>query len=194
MTLFKPVFIDQRVSITPSEYAEAAPDMDAYILKKIRYDLEGVCCTHGYVRPGSAQIMARSMGQAEHGRFTSDFLFNCKVRILCLLPTADQIVEARILKNNKLGAYAVIVDDGRIHEAMRILVPRDLHIGNTEFDDLTVGKGIRVRLLRSRFQAKGDFIQSVGLYEGLAPSADATAASGTAALLPAVPDTEVETA
>jgi len=199
MTLFKPVFIDQRISLKPTDLKEASADIDSYLVAKIRKDLEGQCCTHGYVRPGSTQILARSMGQAEHGRFTGDFMFHCKVKVMCLLPAADQIVEGRILKMNKLGGYALVVDEGRLREAMRILLPRDLHLGNTEFDALEVGQGVRIRLLRSRFQAKDAFIQSVGLFEGLSASADANkevAAEdemvAAAALQPAVAATEAQ--
>jgi DNA-directed RNA polymerase subunit E'/Rpb7 len=197
MTLFKPVFLDQRMSLKPSELKEASADIDAYLIAKIRKDLEGQCCTHGYVRPGSTQILARSMGQAEHGRFTGDFIFHCKVKVMCLLPTADHMIEGRILKMNKLGGYALVVDEGRLREAMRILLPRDLHLGNTEFDALEVGQGVRIRLLRSRFQAKDAFIQSVGLFEGLSAAADAKKeaaaedqAIAAAALQPAVAATE----
>ena len=197
MTLFKPVFIDQRVALKPIEFKEASSDIDAYLVSKISKDLEGQCCSHGYVRPGSVQILARSMGQAEHGRFTGDFLYYCKVRLMCLLPHADQIIEGRILKMNKLGGYALVVDEGRLREAMRILLPRDLHLGNAEFDALEVGQGVRIRLLRSRFQTKDAFIQSVGIFEALAPAADAkkeTAgeddAIAAAALQPVVPATE----
>ena len=200
MTLFKPVFIDQRVALKPTEFQEASSDIDAYLVGKIRKDLEGQCCSHGYVRPGSVQILARSMGQAEQGRFTGDFLYYCKVRLMCLLPHADQIIEARILKMNKLGGYALVVDEGRLREAMRILLPRDLHLGNAEFDALEVGQGVRIRLLRSRFQAKDAFIQSVGIFEALAPAADAkkeTAgeddAIAAAALQPAVAATAAAT-
>lgn len=193
MTLFKPIFIDQRIPLTPSEFSEAAPDIDSYLVAKIRKDLEGQCCTHGYVRPGSTQILARSMGQGEHGRFTGDFLYTCKIKIMCLLPIADQIVEARILKMNKLGGYALIVDEGRLREAMRILLPRDLHLGNTAFDALTEGKGVRLRLMKSRFQTKDAFISSIGVFEGLAPAADVDTEvpeSEAATLQPAVADTE----
>ena len=190
MSLFKQVFLDQRVGLKPVELQEAAADIDAYLVTKIRKELEGACCTHGYVQPGTTQILARSMGQAEHGHFTGDFMFQCKVKIQCLLPHADQIVDARLLKMNKLGGYALIVDEGKLHEAMRILVPRDLHLGNTEFDALTVGQGIRIRLLRSRFQSKDAFIQSVGVYEGLSPSADGTVPEAEA-LVPDVAQTEL---
>jgi len=191
MTLFKPVFLDQRITLKPSEFAEAAADMDAHLIGKIRKDLEGQCCSHGYVRPGSTQILARSMGTAEHCRFTADFLFLCKIRVLCLLPYTDQIVVARILKVNKLGAYALIVDEGRVHEAMRILIPRDYHLGNQEFDALKEKQGIRVKILKSRFQTKDAFMHTVGIYEGLAPEADEVAEEAAAAALqPAIPDTE----
>jgi hypothetical protein len=190
MTLFKPVYLDQRIPLSPTEFRDAAADIDTYLLKKMRKGMEGQCCAHGYVNPGSMQILARSMGQAEHGRFTADFLFHCKVRINCLLPHADQIVECRILKMNKIGAYVLLVDGGKTLEAMRILVPRDLHIGNAEFDALQVGQGIRVKILRSRFQANDAFIQAVGTFEGLYEPA----AEPVEALQPAVPATEGVTA
>lgn len=166
MTIYKPVYLDQRVTLSPTEFREAAADIDAHLVKKMRKVLEGMCCTNGYVRPGSTQILARSMGQAEHCRFTGDFLFQCKVKVMCLLPEAGQIIDAQVLKINKLGAYALVVDDGRLQEAMRILVPRDLHVGNKEFDELASEQIIRIKLLRSRFQANDAFIQAVGLYEG----------------------------
>ncbi len=190
MSLFKPVYLDRRIPVAPTELRDAAANIDEFLVKKIRKELEGVCCTHGYVRPGSTQILARSMGQAEHGRFTGDFLYHCKVKVACLLPHANQLVDARVLKVNKLGAYALIVDQGRVREAMRILVPRDLHLGNQEFDNLQVGQGIRVKILRSRFQNNDAFIQAVGTYEGLVPSADAKAEGETVSLKPAVPETE----
>lgn len=173
MTLFKPVYLDHRLSLSPTELHEAAADMDAYLVKKIRRSLEGQCCTHGYVRQGSTQILARSMGQAEHCRYTGDFIYHCKIRVLCLLPEASQLIDARILKVNKLGAYALVVDDGKIQEAMRILIPRDLHIGNEEFDALEIDQGIKVRILQSRFQANDAFIQAVGTYEGMSAAAQA---------------------
>jgi hypothetical protein len=191
MSLFKPVYLDRRIPLSPTELRAAATNIDEFLVKKIRKGLEGVCCTHGYVRPGSTQILARSMGLAEHGRFTGDFLYTCKVKIACLLPHANQLMDARVLKMNKLGAYVLIVDQGRVREAMRILLPRDLHLGNDEFDQLQVGQGIRVKILRSRFQNNDAFIQAVGTYEGLVPAADAKAeGSETVTLRPAVVETE----
>jgi hypothetical protein len=190
MSLFRPVYLDQRVTLTPVELREAAADIDAFLTKKLRKKLEEQCCVHGYVRRASTQILARSMGQAEHCRFTGDFLFTCKVRIHCLLPESGQTVDAQIFDINKSGAYALIVDtDGRVTEAVRVFVPRDLHIGNVEFDALEEGAVIRARLLLSRFQANDPFIQAVATFEG-ASTAEVVVPARKGALTPAVPPTE----
>lgn len=165
MSLFKPVYIDQRIDLSPTEFRDAAVDITNFLLEKMRGRMEGKCTTHGYVRIGSMQILARSMGQAEHGRFTGSFIYYCKIRIDCLLPYNEQIVDGRILKMNKLGAYALLTENGEDLEAMRILLPRDLHLGNAAFDNLTVGSMVRMRLLRSRFQANDAFIQAVAIYD-----------------------------
>jgi DNA-directed RNA polymerase subunit E'/Rpb7 len=187
-TLFKPVYLDKRISISPSDLRVAAGNIDEFLVAKIRDGLEGQCCAHGYVRPGSTTILGRSMGQAEHGLFTADFLYHCKVKVSCLLPHADQVVEGRILKVNKSGAYVLLVEDGKLLEAMRILMPRDLHISNSEFEGLQVGQGVRVRILRSRFQANDSFIQAVGEFDSLFAAADGSDDVGI--LKPMLPDTE----
>jgi hypothetical protein len=46
------------------------------------------------------------------------------------------------------------------------MVPRDLHLGDEEFDQLKVGESIRVEIQKSRFQLRDPFIVSVGLYRG----------------------------
>lgn len=166
MSLYKPVFLDKRVSLSPREYAEAVEDLDGFLTKKIRKTLESRCSQHGWIRPGSTTILSRSLGQAEHGRFTADFVYYCKVRALCLTPYANQVAEAQVLKANKMGAYVLVMSDGRVQDAMRVLLPRDLHMGNAEFEELSAGANIRIRVLRSRFQAGDEFIQAVGLYEG----------------------------
>lgn len=186
MSLFKPVFIDHRVTLEPREYREAYTDIDAYLTKKIRRQLEDQCCTHGYVRPGSTQILARSMGLAENGRFTGDFLYTCKVKLMCLLPYDNQLMDARVLKMNRLGAYVLLVDEGKVREAIRILLPRDMNLGNAEFDTLKPGDGVKARILRSRFQTNDAYINATGLFEGLQPSASGP----VEALVPAVEDTE----
>jgi DNA-directed RNA polymerase subunit E'/Rpb7 len=188
MSVFKPVFIDQRVALTPLEFREAASDIDGFLLAKMKKDLDGQCCIHGYVREGSMQIVARSMGQAEHGRFTGDFLYYCKIRIDCLTLHEGQVVEGQVIKANKMGAYALLTEGEQTLEAVRVLLPREFHVGSAEFDGLEPGTRIRMKILRSRFQKNDAFIQAAGTLETV--SGPGLVTGPVKALLPAVTATE----
>jgi hypothetical protein len=50
------------------------------------------------------------------------------------------------------------------------MVPRDIHIGNEDFDSLKVGERIKVKIKKSRFQLRDPFIVSVAEYVGRASS------------------------
>jgi len=166
MPLFQTVFIDQRVALKPSEFRDAISDLDSYLLTAMRKGVEGSCNAQGYVKPGSMQILARSMGQAEHCRFTGDYIFYCKVRMECLMPYDGMLIEGQVLKANKLGAYVLVTEGKKRLEAMRILLPRDLHMANAAFDSLKVGDNVRVKVMQTRFQVNDAFINAVGTFEG----------------------------
>jgi len=187
MSLFAPVFIEQRIALKPAEFRDASTDIDGFILAKAAKEMEGQCCIHGYVRENSMKIMARSMGQAEHGRFTGDFMFHCKMRIDCLLLNEGQLVDGQILKANKMGAYALLTEGGQILEAVRVLLPREFHVGNVDFDTLVPGSKVRIKILKSRFQKSDAFIQAAGVIEEILPNI----AGPVKPLLPAVSETEV---
>jgi hypothetical protein len=96
----------------------------------------------------------------DSGRFSGDWAFLVKAKGRVLHPPEGTTVEVEILKFNKMGIYAVY------ENAIRIMVPRDLHLGDEEFDSLKVGDRIRVDIQKSRFQLRDPFIVSVGIFRG----------------------------
>jgi hypothetical protein len=66
------------------------------------------------------------------------------------------VMNVLVIKVTKMGVYAVF------EEAIRILIPRDIHIGNTEFDNIKEGDIITVRLERSEIKTNAPFIMAVG--------------------------------
>jgi hypothetical protein len=161
-SLASPVFLEQRVALSPSEFTAASADMDGFLIKKIAATLNGQCCMHGYVVPGSTQLLARSMGEAEHGKFTGDFLYICKLRIQNIAFTADQIIKAKVISVNKSGVIAIVLDNGVPIEAAQIFCPRDYHLGSTTFDALTKDNEITVRVLKTKFQVNDPYIKVLG--------------------------------
>ena len=158
--MYKLVFLEERVAINPSELTkkEVAHDIDSVILEKLKKKIEGRCISSGYVKPDSLEILHRSMGGAENGRFTGNYIYYIKLRCRVFHPETDTPVECKVIKVNKMGAYAVY------DEAMRILIPRDLHIGNVDFDKLNPDDTILVQVLRSRFQTNDAYISAVGMF------------------------------
>ena len=151
---------EEKVILTPSDLRPEIESFDDILLGKLKATLEGKCSKHGYVIPKSLELLSRSMGAAEKGHFTSDFLYYMKVQGKVYNPPDGLEVEGEVVRKNKMGLYVIIED------AIRIMVPRDLHIGNEEFDAIELGDRIRIEIKKSRFQVNDTHILSIGQYLG----------------------------
>ena len=158
--MYKTVFLEERMSLTPEDISkkENTSNLESLLTSRLKLRIEGRCIAAGYVKQDSLEILNRSMGGAENGRFTGNYIFYIKLRCKVFHPETTTPVECRVIKVNKMGAYVVF------DEAMRVLLPRDLHIGNVAFDALAPDDTVTVQVLRSRFQTNDPFISSVGLF------------------------------
>jgi hypothetical protein len=185
--MYRTVFIDERVELSAKEFGglTSADGLKDALVAKLKRN-EGKCNANGYVKPGTVQLIARSMGTAENGKFTGNWIFDCKFSCDVLRPVAfdakdpssvkDAVLTVKIIDVNDMGAY------GSFEEAIRVLLPRDLHAGNPAFNALKKGGTARVRMDKHRFQTNDDYIMAVGtLYEG-GPELAATAAAAAADL------------
>jgi hypothetical protein len=155
----------EKVVISPIDLHSEITSFDDILLDKLRKQLEGKCSRHGYVIPGSLQLLSRSMGTAEKGRATADFIFFLKAQGKVYNPPDGLEIEGEVSLKNKMGCY-VIVDD-----AVRIMIPRDLHIGNEVFDRLEVNDRIKIQIKKSQFRANATHILSLGKFLGLVSAA-----------------------
>ena len=159
-------FFQEKVYLTPKDLRSDIQSIDGILLDKLRQRMERRCTSHGYVLPGTLELLTRSAGSVDSGKFTGDWAFIVKAKGRVLHPPEGAIVTVEILKFNKMGIYAVYEKDDA--KAIRIMVPRDLHLGDEEFDSLKVGEFIRVEIQKSRFQLRDEFIVSVGVFRGRA--------------------------
>ena len=160
-------FFQEKVYLTPNDISREVTSIDAILLKKIKERLEQKCSPHGYVLPGTLELLTRSAGMVDSGRFSGDWAFLVKAKGRVLHPPEGTSIELEVLKNNKMGVYGIY------ENAIRVMIPRDLHLGDDEFDQLKVGERIRVEIQKSRFQLRDPFIVSVGLFRGMATGASA---------------------
>ncbi len=160
------VLFEQKVYLTPKDMNRVAKeDIDSILLDHLCTALENKCSQHGFVLPKSLEILSRSMGHLENGRFTGNILFHVQAKGKVYYPVNGTKITGVIQKKNKMGLYVVYED------AIRILVPRDLHLHSDDFESLQLGDVIQIEIRKSRFQIHDPFILSVGVYLGLAERA-----------------------
>jgi DNA-directed RNA polymerase subunit E'/Rpb7 len=150
---------EEQVPLTPKDLRNEIKSIDSLLEQKLQAKLEGRCSRHGYVMPGSIQILSRSMGIVEKGRFTGSILFHVQAEGQVLNPPDGLILEGEVIRKNKMGIYV------NYRDAIRVIVPRDLNIGNEEFESIAVGDVIEVEVKKSRFQVNDEYILSVGLFK-----------------------------
>ena len=150
----------EKVALSPIDLRADITSFEDILLKKLKIQLEGKCSKNGYVIPGSLELLSRSLGVSEKGRGTADFLYYLKAQGKVYNPPDGLIVEGEVMLKNKMGCY-VILDN-----AIRIMIPRDLHIGNEEFDTIELKDRIRIEIKKSQFRANATHILSIGQFLG----------------------------
>jgi N-glycosidase YbiA len=169
---------EEKVSLTPRDLANPNLNIHSVLLAKLAEKLEGNCSLHGWVVPQSVKILSRSMGYLEPGRFTGDVVFHIQAQGKVLNPASGSRIVCDVIGNNKMGLYVSYkrkmkeVDRktkavlSQLVDAIKIILPRDLHIGNEEFSKMQVGDKVHVEIKKSRFQVNDKFVLSVGVFEG----------------------------
>lgn len=153
---------EEKVPLTPRDFSKDAVDINNILRKKLGAKLDGRCSLHGWVKPNSIQVIGRSVGYVEKGRFTGDIVFHVQAEGRVINPPSGILITGEVIRKNKMGMYVTYED------AIRIILPRDLHIGNEEYDSVEIGERVRVEIKKSRFQVNDENILSVGLFRGLA--------------------------
>lgn len=176
---------EEQVPLTPKDLRNEIKNIDSLLEQKLQAKLEGRCSRHGYVLPGSIQILSRSMGMVEKGRFTGSILFHVQAEGQVLNPPDGLVLEGEVIRKNKMGLYV------NYQDAIRVIVPRDLNIGNEEFESVEVGEVVKVEVKKSRFQVNDEYILSVGLYKGRGKG-NSNAKPKKASVLAPVPQEEDE--
>jgi hypothetical protein len=152
-------FFEKKISISPNEFNEIkTTSIESLLETKAKQQLENKCSEQGFVLPGSIKILSRSMGYFESARFTGDANYYVKLEGKIIYPVDGARVVGEVIRKNKMGLY---VD---YKKAVRIQIPRDLHLGSEEYEAVEIGDMVEVELKRSKFQINDPYILASGLY------------------------------
>lgn len=151
---------EEKIAIQPRDMSRGAFNIEELLTKKMAGKLEGKCSLHGYVVPGTLKLISRSVGYVEKGRYTGDFVYHVQAEGQVIYPPDGTKLEGVVKRKNKMGMF---VD---YKNAIQIILPRDIHLNNDEFDQIKVNEIVKVEIKKSRFQVNDDHILSVGLFLG----------------------------
>jgi DNA-directed RNA polymerase subunit E'/Rpb7 len=152
-------FFEKKINLTPSDFNEMKTvSVDDLLTKKAKESMEGKCSEQGFVLPGSIELLSRSMGYFESARFTGDSIYYLKLKGQVVYPVDGMKVEGTVIRKNKMGLYINYKD------AIRIQVPRDLHLDRPEFEEIQVGETVEVELKRSKFAIHDAYILASGMF------------------------------
>lgn len=123
--------------------------------ERIRSDLEGKCVVEGFVKPGSTKLVTYSSGLLKG----SDVQFVVVVECLVCNPVEGMLVGCIAKNITKAGIRAEIDIDP---SPVVIFVARDHSHMDPQFNSVSEGDSIRVRVIGQRFELNDTFISVIG--------------------------------
>ena len=128
-------------------------NIQASLLAQLQGQYQGRCSAEGYIHKDSLTIVNYSLGRVDYlkGGVNYDVTFQADI----CLPHAGQKLKAPVTLRSKIGVHA---ETGPI----KVLIPRDLHIGNDQFDSIKSEEEVEFEVIGSQFKQGDEYIVVVG--------------------------------
>ena len=128
-------------------------NMEASILAQLKMSYEGHCSAEGYIARNSITLLDRSYGRTNYIRGGVDY--DVKFQADVCLPHPGQRFKAVVKVRSKVGIHAET-------PPIKVLIPRDLHMGNEDFNKADLESEIEFEVIGSQFKQKDTEIIIVG--------------------------------
>lgn len=116
------------------------------LLAQLRSKYEGVCIPEGFCQPETMTILEHSLGRSDI--VSSGVEYQVLFQADLCMPHPGQVWKGQVSLRSKIGVH---IDLGPV----KVLLPRDLHMGDTTFEDLEANQEVQFEVLGSRYQ-QGD--------------------------------------
>ena len=143
-------------------------NIQSSLLSQIKAQVEGRCGVEGYVQPRSSVILEYSLGRMSILKSGVNYRVKFQADI-CLPHKGQQIAGAPVMFRSKIGVHAEV-------SPLKILLPRDLHIGNEEFEAIAENDTLDIEVLGAEFKQNDESIFVLGKLLKRTPSSAAAAA------------------
>jgi DNA-directed RNA polymerase subunit E'/Rpb7 len=128
-------------------------NIEASLLAQLRHKFEGVCVAEGYILTRSIAIVEHSLGRTNFIKGGLDYTVKFQADVC--MPHPGQTFRVPVTLKSKIGIHAELTP-------LKVLLPRDLHIGNTDFEVVKENEDIEFEVVGARFQQGDDSIVVLG--------------------------------
>jgi DNA-directed RNA polymerase subunit E'/Rpb7 len=128
-------------------------NIQASLLSQLKLNFEGKCITEGFIQPNSITITNYTLGRTNYIRGGIDYDVTFQADIC--MPHAGQRFKAPVKLRSKIGIHAKT-------PPIEVLIPRDLHLGNEEFDNVKIDEEVEFEIVGSQYKQDDDTIVVVG--------------------------------
>jgi DNA-directed RNA polymerase subunit E'/Rpb7 len=128
-------------------------NIQASLLAQLRMKYEGICVAEGYIQRRSITVVDHSLGRINYIKGGLDYTVKFQADIC--MPHPGQVFRMPVVLKSKLGLHVEVTP-------IKALLPRDLHIGMTDFEDVTENEEIEFEVVGARFQQGDESIVVLG--------------------------------
>lgn len=128
-------------------------NIQSSLLSQLRMTYEGKCISEGFIQPSSITITNYTVGRTNYIRGGVDY--NVTFQADICMPHAGQRFKAPVKLKSKIGIHAKT-------PPIEVLIPRDLHLGNEEFDAVNLEEEVEFEVVGAQYKQDDDTIVVVG--------------------------------
>lgn len=145
------------VQLQPSEFNDS---IDQTILDKLRNKVEGKCDRNGYIKPGSTEIIKRSLGQVLQGNFNGSCNYRISFKVDICSPVEGMIIKVVVKNKNKMGLFC------ELHNIepspLSIILAKQHHLKSETFENVKLNSIIQVEIIGVKFDYNDTQIKCIG--------------------------------
>jgi len=128
-------------------------NMHSALTAQVKMNYEGRCLAEGFIQPKSVTILDYSLGKTNYIKGGIDYEVNFQADIC--MPHTGQKFRAPVTLRSKIGIHAET-------PPIKVLIPRDLHFDNEDFENIKVDDEIEFEVVGCQFKQQDDTIVVVG--------------------------------
>jgi DNA-directed RNA polymerase subunit E'/Rpb7 len=155
--IFVESILSTNIQLKPQDYNK---DMDSIILEKLKHKVEGKCDKNGYIKPGSVEILSRSMGQLLQAQFNGCSKFKVWYKILTCNPVEGMVVKCSVLNRNKMGLFCELYNHDP--SPLTIILAKQHHLKDDRYEDIKIGSSVDVEIVGIKFEYNDTQISCIG--------------------------------